>query len=137
MRLDLFTELQILLLNWICVALFLAALLIPIFFVVQRGVRGLSSGVGAFWGCMVVALFVATFAGEDFDLAPGCYLVGGWLFGLIYCLPVLILVMAWRAIWPNPHGYCPKCGRAIRPDRFCCPASAAWSVRGFEPILRK
>ena len=123
--------------DWSSNALILSGLGVPIYFVIRRAGKGLLGGALWFWLCITAALFLREYSGEDMDMAPGCYLVVGWLVGLIYCLPTLAIVSAWRAWRPNPAGYCHKCGRAIRADQDRCPAghSSANQPRGFEVIL--
>ena len=110
------------------------ALCLPVYLVARRAARGVLSGALSFWVCMVAATFLYELYGVDLDLALGGYLVFGWLVGVMYCLPTLVVISAWRAWRPNPHGYCPRCNRAIKADRAHCPVGHVLSdrSRGFE-----
>jgi hypothetical protein len=130
---------RIFLIDWGGNFLALCGLCIPIYLLVRQAGRGWIGGALSFWLCMTAAVFLYEFAGEDMDLAPGAYLIGGWLIGLMYCLPILILVEIWRALRPNPYGYCKKCGRSIKVDQARCPVghSSEDLSRGFEVIQCK
>jgi hypothetical protein len=125
-----------LVLKWSVAFLFLSALCVPNYFVVRQARKGVLGGMLSFWLGMTAALFLIELAGEDMDPAPGCYLVAGWLVGLMYCLPALILIEAWRAWHPNPGGYCKTCGRAVKLDQIRCPAGhfPEGLPRGFEVL---
>jgi predicted membrane channel-forming protein YqfA (hemolysin III family) len=130
---------QTFVLDWSANFFLICGCCVPVYHVVRQAKRGVLAGALWFWVCATTGLILTTLAGNDMDLAPGCYLVSGWLLGLLYCLPILAVVGIWRAWRPNPHGYCRKCGRALKADQAHCPVGhpSLELPRGFEVIPRR
>ena len=131
------TDPRLFLIEWICNFLMVCGLCLPVYFVFRQAKQGLLIGAITFWFFITAGLFLLESVGEDMDMAPGWYLIGGWLVGLLYCLPPLAVITVWRARCPNPDGYCRKCGRAIKADQTRCPVGHSLSdiSRGFEVKL--
>ena len=129
---------RLFLMDWLINSLFLCGLCLPVYFVFRQATRGLLGGALSFWVCITAALVVSVEYGVDTDLAPGFYLLGGWLIGLVYCVPAIAVVSVWRSWRPNPYGYCRKCGRCMKADLPHCPVghSPVDLSRGFEVKMK-
>lgn len=112
------------------VVLMLAALLLPVYCIAKWERTGFVLGVLAFWACFTAGLWILPMYGEDPDLARGCFFFGGWLVGVVYCVPIYAAKALLRPRTRSQGEFrCPRCGYCQRSTPARCPDCGTAPVR--------